>query len=51
MAFRQNGTAFIEQQANRRIKMPVWDPTPAEIERINTPVPTPEPEPTPETPA
>jgi hypothetical protein len=29
--------------------MPVWDPTPADIERINTPVPTPEP--TPETPA
>jgi hypothetical protein len=31
--------------------MPVWDPSPEEIERINTPVPTPEPEPTPETPA
>ncbi len=49
MAYRQNGTAFIEQQANRRNKMPVWDPSPEELERINTPV-TP-PEPTPETPA
>jgi hypothetical protein len=29
--------------------MPIWDPSPEEIERINTPVPTPEP--TPETPA